>query len=58
MLTDKDLPVARAMPTADPPASFAETACRLTVGPATLNGYVPVNHQPGPSGFHSDRNCP
>ena len=57
-LTEKDLAVARAMLSANPPVTFAETARRLKVSPATLYGYFPVNERPGPNGFHSDPELP
>lgn len=45
-LNDKDLAIARALLTADPPVSFAEVARRLNVGPSTLYGYFPVDQRP------------
>ena len=57
-LTDKDLVVARAMLSADPPVSFAETARRLKVSPATLYGYFPVNQRPSPNGVYADPELP
>ncbi|SCX35856.1 recombinase family protein [Agrobacterium rosae] len=57
-LNEKDLMVARAMLSADPPVSFAETARRLKVSPATLYGYFPVNQRPVPNGFQSDPELP
>ena len=45
-LNDKDLAIARALPTADPPVSFAEVARRLNVGTSTLYGYFPVDQRP------------
>lgn len=57
-LTEKDLVVARAMLSADPPVSFAEAARRLKVSPATLYGYFPVNQRPGPNGRYADPELP
>ena len=41
-LTDKDLAVARAMLSADPPVTFAEVARRLNVKYSTLYNYFPT----------------